>query len=79
MKDNLFLEKPLSETGLGRSFCMKGERMGISTVADVCRLPPAELIAKKDFSYHWLAVFTSYLEKNDMLHLLQPGPGRSSG
>jgi hypothetical protein len=51
--------------------------MGFSTIADKLKLAPMDLVSKTGFSYTWLGERSEFLQKQQLLHLLKPAPGKS--
>ncbi len=59
------------ELGFDSAFCKSCEKMGFTTLKDVCSISPRELINKKEFTYTWLGQLASYMDRKGILHLLQ--------
>ena len=79
MKTADFLNRPVSRLELSKEFCEKCGRMGFETIADILFVVPEELIQREGFDYHWLAELSETLNKEGLLHLLQPLPGSIRG
>ena len=75
MKTDDFLNTPLYALGLRIEFCDQCKRMGFETIGAVVGTPPNVIVAMDGFSYHWLAELSELLNKEGLLHLLQPGQG----
>ena len=71
------LEKPLTELGFSDEFIELATRMGFRNMAEIVATPPADLLKKQHFSYHWLEELTAWLTKQQLTALLQPLPGNS--
>jgi hypothetical protein len=67
----------IREMDLGDSFCSACNQMGLETLADIVLILPEELINRNGFSYTWLGQLSAYLDKNGLLYLLQPLPGKN--
>ena len=65
--------------GLSDDFCADSKRMGFDVLADVLALTPQELLNCDGFTYRWLGELITFLQERQLLHLLQPVPGKSSG
>ena len=72
-----FLYRPLDELGLSRRFAQQCAGMGFENLAEILSCPPAELLARRGFSYEWLRELTGILDERQLLHLLQTIPGKS--
>jgi len=79
MKTADFLNRPVYRLELSKEFCEKCLGMGFETIADILRVAPEELIKMEGFSYHWLAELSEALNREGLLHLLQPLPGSIRG
>jgi hypothetical protein len=75
MKAEVFLNTPVNALGLDREFCEQCDHMGFETVREIVSTSPAEIIKREGFTYHWLAELSEMLNKEGLLHLLQPLPG----
>jgi hypothetical protein len=75
---NDILKKPLTELGFGDEFVERAGRMHLRTIGEIVRMPPAELLGNKHFSYRWLEELTAWLAAHQLTALLQPLPGNSA-
>jgi hypothetical protein len=77
MNEKQALEISIEEMNLGEAFCETSRKMGFKKLKDILFILPEELIAKSGFTYTWLGELSVYLDKNGLLYLLQPLPGRN--
>jgi hypothetical protein len=73
------LDKAVAELGFSRDFCERCKMMHLGTLKEIVAVIPQELVRLNGFSYHWLAELSDCLNRQGMLHLLQPIPGRNRG
>lgn len=71
------LKKQIKHLSVSPAFAATCERMGYSTLEVLLNDPPEHIRSKQGFSYTWLGELIDILEKNGMLHLLQPMQGNS--
>lgn len=76
METAVILNRRISGPEFSFGFCERCRVMGYGTLAEIIATPPAEIMAKKGFTYDWLAELSEFLDKNGLLYLLQPIPGR---
>lgn len=76
MESNDILNMKIEELGMTASFCSQATKMGFSTVGEIVKLTPAEILSKSQFNYEWLGELSDYLMRKGLLKLLQPIPGR---
>jgi hypothetical protein len=79
MEAAIFLNTPLNSLGLSEQFREQSLNMGFKTIAEILRMSPRDIIKMDGFSYHWLAELSEVLNKEGLLHLLQPLPGSIPG
>jgi hypothetical protein len=79
MEAAIFLHTPLDRLELSERFCEQCLIMGFKTMADILSVPPESMLKADGFSYHWLAELSEALNKEGLLHLLQPLPGSIPG
>ena len=70
------INQPIENLDLSKGFCNQSELMGFKTLNDIISLTPKEILSKTEFTYHWLEQLTQFLKENQLLHLLQPIPGK---
>jgi hypothetical protein len=71
------LNTPVERLGLSENFYERCNVMGFSTIADILKVAPMDLVNKTGFSYTWLGELSEFLQKQKLLHLLQPAPGKN--
>lgn len=71
------LKKQIKELGVSAMFAATCEKMNYPTLEAILGEKPEQIRAKKDFSYTWLGELIDILNKNELLHLLQPMQGNS--
>ena len=74
-----FLTVPISKLFFSHEFEWQCQEMGFEKLEDILLLQPEDLMAKPGFNYRWLGELSDFLTKNDLIHLLQPTPGRKFG
>jgi hypothetical protein len=74
-----FLNTPLNSLGLSDQFCDESRVLGFNTIGSIVGVPLEEIITMEGFNYHWLAELSEALNKEGLLHLLQPLPGSIPG
>jgi len=79
MEAAVFLDTPLDRLGLNERFCAQCRIMGFKTMAAILLVSPETMLKMEGFSYHWLAELSEVLNKEGLLHLLQPLPGSIPG
>jgi hypothetical protein len=77
MKTEIFLNTSLKSLGLSIRFCEDSAQMGFRNIGEILKTPPEVMIKMDGFNYHWLAELSEALNKEGLLHLLQPLPGSS--
>jgi hypothetical protein len=77
MKPESLLASSVGALGLSEEFCKGCREMGVSTLAEILALSPAQLQASKGFNYLWLAELSDYLSKKGLLSSLQALPGNN--
>lgn len=65
--------------GFSEDFCTRCNVMGFAVPDDIFLLEPRELVSREGFTYEWLVELVTFLQERQLLHLLQPIPGKSSG
>ncbi len=75
MKSDDILKQPICQLDVSVQFKEISEKMGYKTLEEIIVFTPEMLSQKKDFSYTWLIELSIYLEKQQLLHLLQPISG----
>jgi DNA-directed RNA polymerase alpha subunit len=73
------LSKPITELGLSGPFCEQSKRMGFDKLEDICLILPEQLVKTEGFTYAWLGELIDYLDRHQLLYLLQPIPGKNYG
>lgn len=76
MAKNHLLTTPISQLYFSHQFEWQCHEMGFYKLEDILILTPAEIMAKPGFTYSWLGELSDFLTKHDLLHLLQPIPGK---
>lgn len=79
MDKSTLLDLPVGELGLSPEFCGRSKIMGYGTIREMVAATPEQMIGKKGFTYTWLGELTAFLTRQQLLHLLQPIPGKSYG
>ena len=79
MEVKKILASPLTELDLSESFCKSCLAMDFNTLEDIIFILPEELMRKQGFSYTWLGELSEYLDKHELLYLLQPISGKNYG
>jgi len=77
MDDVSVLQMPIKTLGFSRKFELQCDQMGFTTLEDILVLNPEELLKRSGFSFEWLGELSNFLNKHQLLHLLQPVPGRN--
>ena len=73
------LSCPIASLGFSGDFKARSREMGFDDLRAILRVPPQELISREGFSYSWLGELTGFMQKNKLLHLMQPMPGNIAG
>ncbi|MDB4921233.1 hypothetical protein [Mucilaginibacter sp.] len=68
---------PIKKLGLGKEFNRQCKTMGFKTLHEVTLIEPMELVELDGFDYNWLSELVKFLNERQLLHLLQPLPGKS--
>lgn len=71
------LRKRIKELGVSTLFAATCESMGYPTLEAILSEKPEQIREKRGFSYTWLGELIDVLDKNGLLHLLQPMQGNS--
>ena len=79
MDKNPLLNRPINLLGLSNDFLSASKTMGFGTISEVIDTGLIDLVNKEGFNYHWLAELIEVLNKEGLLHLLQPLPGSIPG
>jgi hypothetical protein len=79
MEADLVLNAAPDTLGLSGQFCLQCRQMEFYTLKEVVSTPPGELMDKPGFTYRWLGELSEFLNKEHLLCLLQPVPGKSYG
>ncbi len=79
MEAEIFLNSPVNALGLSGQFRDQCTGMGFKTIGEITRTSPEVLIKMDGFNYHWLAELSEVLNKEGLLHLLQPITGSNHG
>lgn len=79
MDDKLLIDQPISLLGLSRDFIEASRVMEFGTIKEILAIDPKELVAMEGFNYNWLCELVTFLNKHQLVHLLQPVPGKSHG
>jgi hypothetical protein len=77
-KEAELLKSPLTQLPLSENFCLRSKLMGLNSLDDIIRTPPAVLVKKEDFSYEWLGELSRFMKNTNLLHRLQPIPGSTA-
>lgn len=70
--------RPIVHLDFSSDFKARSRELGFDTLEAIVRMPPVELISMEGFSYTWLGELTGFMQKNKLLHLMQPMPGNTS-
>ncbi|OOQ59987.1 hypothetical protein [Mucilaginibacter pedocola] len=75
MDNTALIDLPIASLGLSKSFVERSLLMGFGTLRQAIEKGPQRLLEDENFSYHWLAELSSFLEEKGLLEHLQPLPG----
>ena len=79
MDTELFLNGPINALPVSEQFREQCGSMGFKTIQEIIDTGPEKLLTTKNFTYHWLADLSELLNKEGLLRLLQPLPGKNPG
>jgi hypothetical protein len=79
MDEKSFINQPISGLGLSNDFLKTSEKMAFGTIAEILKVDPVDLLKRDGFNYNWLGELIEFLTKHQLLHILQPIPGKSYG
>jgi len=79
MEIEFFLNSPITALSANEKFGEQCTLMGFKTIQEIIETGPEKLLATRGFTYHWLAELSEALNKEGLLHLLQPLPGSIPG
>ena len=79
MADLNLIQTPISKLYFSHQFEWQCQSMGFATLEEILVLSPEELLVRPGFTYHFLGELSDFLNKHQLLHLLQSTPGRSFG
>ena len=79
METEFFLNSPINALPANKQFCEQCALMGFKTIQEIIETGPEKLLSTRGFTYHWLAELSEALNKEGLLHLLQPLPGSIPG
>ena len=71
MQNEQDINKLISELPFTEQFKLTANQMSFRTIADILEHDSAALIKMPGFNYHFLQEFVSYMEKNEITHLLK--------
>jgi DNA-directed RNA polymerase alpha subunit len=72
------LNHPVRELGFSSAFKDSCKKMGYKTLGEILQDTPEVLLKKEGFNYNWLGELSKFLSEHQLIHLLQPLPGKSA-
>jgi hypothetical protein len=70
------IDRPLGELGLSAGFLERCRQMGFTSLRQIITCGAKGLMERPGFNYHWLSELTAFLTQHQLLHLIQPQPGK---
>ena len=75
---NQLLKADFAELGMSERFVEQSKKMSFQNLEDVLICQPRELFERDGFNYLWLEELIRLLKSKELLHLLQPRPGKNA-
>ncbi len=67
----LVLQQPIKELPFSETFILRCKLMEFSTLAEIIATKEKEVMAHKEFNYIWFNELLDYLNKYDLLYLME--------